>query len=113
MSSSNKTEIILDNPYTYFTWFAKIQGSVPRDLWRFFDPDQQDESEEPVETTIGQLRDGATTLQELSATEKTTFTQLGTIYNQQLTRYHRLLSEEAKLKERILNSVADSKKSQL
>ena len=111
MSSSNKTEIILDNPYTFFTWFAKIQGLVPRDLWRFFDPDQQDESEEPVQTTIRQLRDGATTLQELSATDKTIFTQLRTIYTQELTQYHRLLSKESKLREQILNSVADSKKS--
>jgi hypothetical protein len=113
MASFSNSDIILENPYTYSTWFAKIQGSVPRDLWKYFSPDHEDELREPESVTIGDIKDGARTLQDLSSTEKTIFAQLRAIYSQELTQYQRLLSEEAKLRERILKSVGDTKKSQL
>jgi hypothetical protein len=116
MSSSTNstiTDIILEHPFTYFTWYAKIKGSVPKDLWRYFDPKQQDELEHPEQVTIGQVKEDAVTLNELSAAEKSIFSQLRAIYNQDLTQYHRMLSQEAKLCERIMTSVSDSKKSQL
>jgi hypothetical protein len=113
MASSSVSDITLENPYTYSTWFSKIQGSVPRDLWRYFNPDQQDEPREPVPVNIGDIKNGAQAFQELSSTERTIFAQLRTIYSQELTQYQRFLPEEAKLRERIMNSVADTKKSQL
>ena len=114
-SSTNLTIIdtILKHPFTYFTWYAKIKGSVPKDLWRYFDPEQQDELEHLEQVTISHVKENAVTLHELSAAEKSIFSQLRAIYNQDLTQYHRMLSQEAKLRERIMNSVSDSKKSQL
>ena len=114
-SSTNLTIIdtILKHLFTYFTWYAKIKGSVPKDLWRYFDPEQQDELEHLEQVTISHVKENAVTLHELSAAEKSIFSQLRAIYNQDLTQYHRMLSQEAKLRERIMNSVSDSKKSQL
>ena len=63
--------------------------------------------------TISHVKENAVTLHELSAAEKSIFSQLRAIYNQDLTQYHRMLSQEAKLCERIMNLVSDSKKSQL
>jgi hypothetical protein len=112
-STTSTSESVLEHPYTYFTWFAKIKGSVPRDLWKYFDPEQQDELEQPEPVTIDQVREGANTLHELTAPEKTIFSQLRSIYTQELTQFYRLLSEEAKLREKIMSSVSESKKSQL
>ena len=64
---------VLEHPYDYYTWLAKIQGSVPKDLWKFFDLDQLDKIDQPVAVTFREIRDGATSLQELSAAEKTIF----------------------------------------
>jgi len=114
-SSTNSTtiDIILEHPFTYFTWYAIIQGSVPKDLWKYFDPEQQDKLEQPKQVTISHVRGNAETLHQLSATEKSIYSQLRTIYNQDLTQYHRMLSEEAKLRQRIMNSISESKKPQL
>jgi len=115
MSSLNDTttNVVLDHPFTYFTWFAKIQGSVPKDLWKYFDPDQQVELQEPETTTVDQVRDGANSLHDLTAAEKTIFTQLRSIYTQDLAQYQRMLTQEALLRERIINSVTNSKRSLL
>ena len=76
MSSSTNstiTDIILEHPFTYFTWYAKIKGLEPKDLWRYFNPEQQDELEHPEQVTIGQVKKDAVTLKELSAKEKSIF----------------------------------------
>jgi hypothetical protein len=108
------SDLVLENVYHYHTWFAKIQGSVPKDLWKYFDPERNDEfPQQPEPVTLNQIREGVETLQQLSASEKTIFSQLRTGYIQELTQYQRLLTEEAKLRGRIMNSVADAKKPQL
>ena len=109
----SNSDFVLDNPYHYHTWFAKIQGSVPKDLWKYFDIERNDEFHQPEAVTIDQIRNGAENLHQLSATEKTIFSQLRTVYTQELTQYQRLLTEEAKLRERIMNSISDAKKPQL
>ena len=109
----SNSDFVLDNPYHYHTWFAKIQGSVPKDLWKYFDIERNDEFHQPEAVTIDQIRNGAENLHQLSATEKTIFSQLRTVYTQELTQYQRLLTEEAKLRERIMNSISNDKKPQL
>jgi hypothetical protein len=37
MTTSN--EIILKGPENYHSWFSNIKGSVPEDLWKYFDPE--------------------------------------------------------------------------
>ena len=112
-TNSTTTDIILKHPFTYFTWYAIIHRLVLKDLFKYFDPKLQDELEQPEQATISHVRENAETLHQLSAIEKSIYSQLRTIYNQDLTQYHRMLSQEAKLRERIMTSVSDSKKSQL
>ena len=39
--------IILEGPEHYHIWFANTKGSVPEDLWKYFDPEATDEFNEP------------------------------------------------------------------
>jgi hypothetical protein len=97
MSSTITPNVILNNPYIYYTWFVKIQGSVLQDLWVYFNPESEDKLAPLKITIFNEIKDGVILLQGLTQAEKTIYTQLRTIYNHNLTQYHRLLNKEVKL----------------
>jgi hypothetical protein len=69
-------DIVLEGPEHYHIWFANIKGSVPEDLWKYFDPEATDEFNEPETITVATLQEGATGLQQLSAVDRTLYAQL-------------------------------------
>ncbi|KAN0076218.1 hypothetical protein V8E54_006360 [Elaphomyces granulatus] len=111
MATTAVKDIALEGPENYHSWFSNIKGSVPKDLWRYFDPASVDDyNPEPEPVTVATLRPGATSLQQLSAAERTLFAQLRTVYNAELSHYHRYLSEEAKLRNKLINTVPEAKR---
>lgn len=98
-------DISLEGPEHYHSWFSNIKGSVPEDLWKYFDPETADEFNEPEAITVATLREGATGVRDLSATERTLYAQLRTVYNNELTQYQRYLNEKAKLRTKLLSTV--------
>ena len=76
MASQPLTEGSLDGPETYHAWYAMINATIPRDLWKYVDPEMENEFEEPEEITFDSIRPGATTLRELTAAEKTQYANL-------------------------------------
>ncbi|KAN0067692.1 hypothetical protein V8E54_014257 [Elaphomyces granulatus] len=60
---------------------------------------------ENLATSPDTLVPEATTLQQLSATERTLYTQLRTLHNNVVSHYHRYLTEKAKLKNKLLITV--------
>jgi hypothetical protein len=81
-----------------------IKGSVPRDLWKYIDPNTVDIYNEPETVTIGTIKAGATMLRELSAAEKTLYTSLKVSSKQDQLQYQRYLSEEMKLRTKIMST---------
>ena len=63
--------------------------------------------------TFDSIRPGATTLRELTAAKKTQYTNLRNVYKNDITQYQRYLSEEAKLRTKILSTIAEAKRSML
>jgi hypothetical protein len=112
-ASSSTKEVILEGPEQFHTWFLSIKGSVPRDLWKYFDPETDDEFDEPEPVTLETIRQGVTSLTAFTSAERSQYTSLRTIYNHDVSQYQRFLSEEAKLRNKILNTVPESKKPQL
>jgi hypothetical protein len=102
--------ITLEGPENYHSWFANTKGSVPEDLWKYFNPENTDEYTKPEPITIVTLQPEATTLSQLSATNRTLYAQLRTIYNNELSQYHRYLTEKAKLRTKLLNTVPEAKR---
>ena len=90
-----------------------IEGSVPRDLWKYFNPDTANNFDEPKPVIYDIIRLGAQSLTALNATERSQYTTLRAAYNFDMSQYQRFLSEEAKLRNKILNTVAEAKKTQL
>ena len=41
-------DVILSDPSTFDQWYKNIRGSVPRNLWRYFDRDTEDVYDEPT-----------------------------------------------------------------
>jgi hypothetical protein len=76
MASQPLTKGSLDGPKTYHVWYAMINAMIPRDLWKYVDPDTENEFEEPEEIIFDSIRPGATTLRELTAAEKTQYASL-------------------------------------
>lgn len=110
MTTSNN-EIILEGPENYHSWFSNIKGSVPEDLWKYFDPETDDlEYVEPEPVTVATIRPEATTLQQLTATDRSLYAQFRTNYNQDVSRYHRYLSEKAKLRTKLFNTIPEQKR---
>ena len=95
MASQPPTEGSLDSPETYHAWYAMINAMIPRDLWKYVDPETENEFEELEEIIFDSIRPGATTLRELTAAEKTQYASLRNIYKNNITHYQRYLSEEA------------------
>src|SRR2546421_2680748 len=112
-TASMTNEVILEGPELFHTWFSTVKGSVPRDLWKYFNPDTADEFDEPEPITFGSVRQGATTLAALTAAERSQYTSLRSVYNFDMSQYQRFLSEEVKLHNRILSTVPEAKKPQL
>ena len=113
MASSTTNEVILEGPDQFHSWFSSTKGSVPRDLWKYFDPDTADEFLEPEPVTFESIKAGARSLTALNSTERSQYTSLRTLYNYDKTQYQRFLSEEAKLRNKLLGTVSDTKKAQL
>jgi hypothetical protein len=113
MATTSVNNIILEGPDQYHSWFSSTKGSVPDDLWGYFDPESSTEFPAPEPVTVSTVKEGAQYLQQLSSTEKTLFTQLRSLYNSELTQYQRFLSEQAKLRKLITVTVSEAKRSQL
>ncbi|KAN0077502.1 hypothetical protein V8E54_005806 [Elaphomyces granulatus] len=62
MATTTIKDIALEGPEHYHSWFSNIKGSVPEDLWRYFDPETADEYIEPQAVTFATVRPEATTL---------------------------------------------------
>ena len=55
------SSIVLERPEQFHEWMATTKGSVPRDLWRYFDPDTAHNYNEPEPVTYNTVRPGAQT----------------------------------------------------
>ena len=106
-------DVILEGPDQFHSWFSSMKGSVPEDLWKYFDPKTSTAFPTPEPVTISTVKDGAESLQQLSSAEKTLYTQLRTLYNTEVTQHQRFLSEQAKLRKSIIGTVSEAKRSQL
>src|SRR4029077_11012115 len=62
---------ILDGPDKYYAWFSETKGSVPEDLWEFFDPEASSEFIKPQPVTFSIVKEGPQLLQQLTTAEKT------------------------------------------
>ena len=113
MASQPPTEGSLDGPETYHAWYVMINATIPRDLWKYVNPETENEFEELEEITFDSIWPGATTLRELTAAEKTQYVNLRNVYKNDITQYQRYLSEEAKLRTKILSTIAEAKCSML
>ena len=87
MASQPPTEGSLDGPETYHAWYAIINATIPRDLWKYVDPETENEFEELEEITFDSIWPGATTLRELTAAEKTQYVNLRNVYKNNITQY--------------------------
>jgi hypothetical protein len=112
-TTASANEVILEGPDQYHTWLSAIKGSVPRDLWKYFDPDTASELLEPEPVTFEMIRPGATSIATLNTNERSQYTSLRSVYNYDMTQFQRLLSEEAKLRNKIMSTVSETKKPQL
>jgi hypothetical protein len=112
-SVSSSIEVTLEGPEQFHTWYLSIKGSVPEDLWTYFDPDSDEEFAQPEPVTFAAVRAGATSLANLTSAERSQYISLRTIYNHDVSQYQRFLSETAKLRNKILNTVPEAKRPQL
>lgn len=112
-TTSTNPAVILDSPEHYYAWFAHVKGSVPKDLWMYFDPEGNAEFVPPVPVTFESIQPGALSFQQLSAPNRTHYTTQKQLYNSDLAQYQRCIGEEAKLCQRITASVSVNKQHQL
>jgi hypothetical protein len=113
MASQPPTEGLLDGPEIYHAWYTMINATIPRNLWKYVDPDTENEFEESEEITFDSIRPGATILRELTVAKKTQYASLRNIYKNNITQYQQYLSEEAKLRTKIHSTIAKAKRSML
>jgi hypothetical protein len=111
MTSSTPTNptIILDSPEQYHAWFTHVKGSVPEDLWMYFDPEGDAEFVPPVPVTFESIQPEALSFQQLSALNKTHYTAQKQLYNYELQQYQRYVGEKSKLSQKITGSVSAGK----
>ena len=110
MATTAFNDIFLEGPEHYYSWFSNIKGSVPEDLWKYFDPETTDKYTELEVVTVATLQPEATSLQQLSTVDRTLYAQLRTIYNNDVSQYQRYLGEKAKLRTKLLNTVPEAKR---
>jgi len=104
------TNVILDAPETWYEWISAIEGTVPEDLWEYFDPDEEVVYEKPSPLTFADVRQGATALADLTASEKAVYAQLKMAYKDDLAQYQRYLKEQARLRTEIRKTVSETKR---
>ena len=107
------SNVVLEKPEQFHKWMLMIEGLVPRDLWKYFNPDTANNFDEPKPVTYDTIRPSAQSLTALNATERSQYTTLRAAYSFDMSQYQRFLSEEAKLRNKILSTVAEAKKTQL
>jgi hypothetical protein len=113
MTNNTENEVILEGPETYHAWFAMIMGSVQEDLWEYFDPDSAEEYKKPDPFTMDSVKPGAGSLRELTASERGLYASLRNAYNHEVTQYQRYLSEQSKLRTKILSTIVEAKRTLL
>ena len=143
MTSTTKVvkDVILSNQSTWEPWFNNLKGSVPRHLWKFFDPEGTEVFLEPIAPvepvlepppipvpTLGSsgpstrstptLSNGETPAQ-LAARERRFEKQLElfykqhNIYSQRKREWDKIIEVQIKLQDRIQSSVAQQKTTHL
>ena len=97
----------LNSSDNYFQWLKYIRCSVSPDEWKFYDPERTItiDNEVPENPTPGDLKNGATKMADLSASDRTYYLQLRQEYREERERYEKRVKEEKSLWERILKSV--------
>jgi hypothetical protein len=113
MANQPSNEVLLNGPETYHDWFSMITGSFPKDLWKYVDPERDNEFEIPEAPTFDQIREGAESFRDLNAGERTQWSNLKSSFKHEESNYHRYLSEETKLRNRIFSTVGEAKRSLL
>ena len=131
-------DLILSNPSTYHQWFANLRGAVPNHLWPYFDPEYDAMFVEPVPpiepvnkpvnnlprvgaasgtraSAVSGSRAATETPEQQTAREAQyekrmePYFKRHTIYRDNLRQWEKYNECEAKLRERILGTVAQQK----
>ena len=53
------SNVVLEKPEQFHEWMLMIEGSVPRDLWKYFNPDTANNFDKPEPVTYDTVRPGA------------------------------------------------------
>ena len=78
--------------------------SVVKDLWKYVNPASTAEYEEPVEVIFDMVKEGATSLRELSNAKKTIYINLRTTTKSDRTQYQRYLTKETRVWKKITST---------
>ena len=87
-----------------------MKGGILQDLWEYFDPDDNKAFEKPVPVIIGDVKEGATVLAQLTSGEKALYVQLKTNYKDDFVQYQRYLKEEVRLRTEFRKTVSPAKR---
>ena len=55
-TTESTNEVILEGPENYHIWFSAVKSSVPGDIWKYFDPNDETQAIEPEQVTIAMVR---------------------------------------------------------
>ena len=113
MATKDQNVITLEGPDTYHAWFSFISGYIAEDLWTYVNPDSEEIYKIPKEVTFDMARAGATSLRELTAAEKNIYIGLQAIHKTDVQQYQRYLTEIARLRSKILTTIAEEKRAML
>ena len=110
MVTKDQNVITLDGPDTYHAWFSFISGYIAEDLWTYVNLNSEEAYKIPKEVTFDMARAGATSLRELKAVEKNIYIGLKAIHKTDIQQYQRYLTEIARLRSKILTTIAKEKR---
>ncbi len=79
-------------------------------MWKYFDPDDNKAFEKPVPVTIGDIKEKATVLAQLTSGEKALYVQLKTNYKDDLVQYQQYLKKEVRLRTELRRTVSPAKR---
>jgi len=79
-------------------------------LWEYFDPDDNRAFEKPVPVTIGDVKERAIVLAQLTSGEKALYAQLKTNYKDDFVQYQQYLKEEVKFRTELRKTVSPVKR---
>ena len=102
--------ITLDVQEMWHKWYEAIKGGILQDLQEYFDPDDNKAFEKPVLVTIGDIKEKATVLAQLTSGEKTLYAQLKTNYKDDLVQYQQYLKEKVKLQTELRRIISPAKR---